>query len=144
MSIRHYLPAGVLVLSLAASALAQNFRIVVHESNPTSSLGKAEVSNMFLKKAIKWKNGGDVQPVDQKASSPVRSEFTKTIHGKSMDAVQSYWQQQIFSGRSVPPQEVAGDRAVLEWVQSNAGGIGYVSAGAPLADFNVKTITLRE
>ena len=144
MSIRHYLPAGFLVLSLTASAIAQNFRIVVHESNPTASLGKTEASDFFLKKTIKWKSGTDVQPVDQKASSTVRAEFTKAIHGKSLAAVQSYWQQQIFSGRGVPPQEVAGDRAVLEWVQNNAGGIGYVSAGAPLAGFNVKTITIRE
>ena len=144
MSIRHVLLAGFLVLSLAASAFAQNFRIVVHESNPAASLTRAEVSDLFLKKTVKWKTGGDAQPVDQKAASPVRGEFTRAVHGKSLAAVQSYWQQQIFSGRGVPPQEVAGDRAVLEWVQGNAGGIGYVSAGAALSGFNVKTITIRE
>jgi len=144
MSIRNCLTAGMLVLALAVSAAAQNFRIVVYESNPTASLTKAEASDLFLKKTVKWKNGAEVQPVDQKASSAVRAEFTQAVHGKSMAAVQSYWQQQIFSGRGVPPQEAAGDRAVLEWVQNNVGGIGYVSADAPVSGFNVKTVTLGE
>ncbi len=144
MSIRNGLTAGMLVLSLAASAVAQNFRIVVHESNPTASLTKAEASDMFLKKTVKWKNGAEVQPVDQKPSSAVRAEFTQAVHGKSLAAVQSYWQQQIFSGRGVPPQEMAGDRAVLEWVQNNTGGIGYISADVPVAGFGVKTVALGE
>ena len=144
MSIRNCLTAGMLVLALAVSATAQNFRIVVHESNSTASLTRAEASDLFLKKTVKWKNGAEVQPVDQKASSAVRAEFTQAVHGKSMAAVQSYWQQQIFSGRGVPPQEAAGDRAVLEWVQNNVGGIGYVSADAPVSGFNVKTVTLGE
>ncbi len=144
MFIRRVLPAGLLVLSLVTSSFAQSFKIVVHGSNPTASLARADVSDLFLKKTMKWSSGAEVQPVDLKAPSQVREEFTKVVHGKSLAAVQSYWQQQIFSGRGVPPQEVAGDRAVLEWVQNNAGGIGYVSSAASVADFNVKTISLKD
>jgi ABC-type phosphate transport system substrate-binding protein len=144
MSIRRYIPAGLFVLSLAASAHSQNFKIVVNESNPTDSLARAEASDLFLKKTAQWGNGTETQPVDLKAPSPVREEFTKAVHKRNLSAVQSYWQQQIFSGRGVPPQEVTGDRAVLEWVQGNPGGIGYVSAAAPVADFTVKAITLKE
>jgi ABC-type phosphate transport system substrate-binding protein len=144
MLIRRYIPAGLFVLFLAASARSQNFKIVVNESNPADSLTRAEVSGIFLKKTALWSNGAEAQPVDQKAPSAVREEFTKAVHGRSLSAVQSYWRQQIFSGRSVPPQEVTGDRAVLEWVQNNPGGIGYISAAAPVADFTVKSITLKE
>jgi len=144
MSIQRYFPPGLLVLSLAASAFSQSYKIVVHGSNPAASLTKAGVSDLFLKKTVKWTSGAEAQPVDLKTPSQVREDFTKAVHGKSLAAVQSYWQQQIFSGRGVPPQEVTGDRSVLEWVQNNAGGIGYVSAGASLADFNVKTIALKD
>ncbi len=134
--------SAVLVFLLAGTAVAQNLKMVVHASNPVSSLSRSDVSDMFIKKKPKWESGADVQPVDQKAASAVRAEFTKTVLRKSMGAVQSYWTSQIFSGRSVPPQEAAGDAAVLEWVQSNPGGIGYVSAGAAIAGHDVKVVAI--
>jgi ABC-type phosphate transport system substrate-binding protein len=144
MFIRHYFMAGVLVLSLTAGAFAQNFKIVVHRSNQTARLARSAVSDLFLKKTLKWADGTEAKPVDQKDSSPVRAEFTKVAHHKTARAVQSYWMAQIYSGRSVPPQEVSGDLAVLEWVQNNSGGIGYVSTTASIAGFNVKTITITD
>jgi len=35
----------------------------------------------------------------------IRVAFSKSVHGKSVGAVRAFWQQQIFSGRDVPPPE---------------------------------------
>jgi ABC-type phosphate transport system substrate-binding protein len=46
--------------------------------------------------------------------------------------VKSYWQQQIFSGRDVPPPEKQTENDVVAFVRSNPGAIGYVSKGVDI------------
>jgi hypothetical protein len=59
----------------------------------------------------------------------VRDAFSRDVHGKPTSAVEAYWQQQVFSGRDVPPPE-KGEGAALDFVRSNSNGIAYVSPGA--------------
>lgn len=106
------------------------FKIIVNNASDVTSMRKEEVANIFLKKVSKWKNGHKIFPVDQVDSSPLRESFSKQIPGKSVTAIKSYWQQQIYSGREVPPPEVANDNAVIIYVQGNVDAIGYVSANA--------------
>jgi len=108
-----------------------DFVVVVSASNPVTSVTRDQASKLFLKKVPSWDNGrGDVVPVDQPEGSPVREAFTKAVLHKSVAAVKSYWQQQIFSGRGVPPTEKPSDGDVLSFVRSNPNAIGYVSASA--------------
>lgn len=107
-------------------------KIIVHPSNPVSTLKKTQVSNYFLKKASSWETGRKVLPVDQGESSPTRKSFTEEIHGKEVHSVVSYWQKQIFSGREVPPVEKNSDRDVIAFVRENPDAIGYVSDGTTL------------
>ena len=46
--------------------------------------------------------------------------------------MRSYWQQRIFSGQGLPPPELADDDAVVSYVLSHPGAIGYVAAGTAL------------
>ncbi len=114
------------------------FVVVVHRGNPVSSLGRTDVSRMFLKEVARWPNGQPVEPVDQGVSSPVRASFSQSIHRRSPQSVASYWRQLVFSGRGLPPPEQRSDADVLRFVASHAGGIGYVSPSAPMT--NVKTL----
>ena len=79
--------------------------------------------------------------VNQDKASKTREAFTKTVLGKSTAAVESYWQQQIFAGKDVPPAEKASDADVIAFVKSNPGGVGYVSGGAALPA-DVKAIAI--
>jgi ABC-type phosphate transport system substrate-binding protein len=132
--------AALLLLGPVASQAA-DYQVIVHSSNPTDLLTKEQLGKMFLKKIVKWDTGTPIVPVDQAAASPVRVAFTKIVHGKPVSAIASYWQQQIFAGREVPPAEKAGDAAVLAYVKANPGAIGYISDGAS-AD-GVKLLTIR-
>jgi hypothetical protein len=71
----------------------------------------------------------------------VRRVFSLVVHGKDADAVVSYWQTMVFSGRDTPPPVRASEASVLEFVRTNAGAIGYVSEAADLA--GVKAVALR-
>ena len=60
---------------------------------------------------------------------------------RSLEAVRTYWQQMIFSGRELPPPELRSDEEVVGYVLRRPGAIGDVSAGADL--HGAKVLTLR-
>jgi hypothetical protein len=115
-----------------ASVRGDGFVMIVNEQNPVVTMPRASVSRLFLKKVSRWDSGVVAMPVDLPADSPVRDAFTRRVLAKSVGSVKAYWQQQIFSGRDLPPPEKAGDDAVLEFVQSNPAAIAYVSPLATL------------
>jgi len=130
-----------LVLLGPASGWAADYQVIVNTVNPTDILTREQLGKMFLKKIVKWDTGTPIVPVDQVPISPVRAVFTKIVHGKPVSAIASYWQQQIFAGREVPPAEKAGDAAVIAFVKSNPGAIGYVTAG--VGTDGVKLLNIR-
>jgi ABC-type phosphate transport system substrate-binding protein len=126
--------------SSAPVALAPAYVVIVHPSNPTASLSTAEVAKMFLKQTSKWPNGWPVTPVDQVGSSKVREAFSERILARGVRSIKSFWKQQIYSGRGVPPAERESDGEVVKFVLSNRGGIGYV---APAAVGTAKILQVR-
>ena len=143
--------AIVTALAVAVAGLAPRnvaaqsggFIVVVYASNPTTSISKTDLSKLFTKKSRQWPSGSAALPVDLSLGNPVRDAFTERVHGKSARAIGSYWQQQIFSGRDVPPPERKSDEEVLDYVRSNAGAVGYVAAGTKLGA-GVKAIAISE
>jgi ABC-type phosphate transport system substrate-binding protein len=117
------------------------FKVIVHSSNPLSSITKEQASKFFLKKVTKWDNGHSIFPIDLGVTSPVREIFSKEIHGKTVNAIKSYWQQKIFSGRDVPPPEKQADAEVLAYIQANVDSIGYIAEGSPVGNTKVMKIT---
>jgi ABC-type phosphate transport system substrate-binding protein len=119
--------------------------VIAHVSIPYSSLTKEELSNLFLKKITRWKETDKfVYPVDLFEDSPVRRQFSEEIHGKEVAAIKAYWQQQIFSGREIPPLERNSDQDVLQYVEQKAGAIGYVSKSVDITQYNIKVIEIVE
>lgn len=121
---------ALLVWTVPAIANGQGFKVVVNEANGSETVSKRQLEDIFMKKTATWSNGRPVIPVDQTASSSTREGFSKVVFGRDTNAIQSYWQRQIFSGRGVPPPEKASDEEVLAFVRVNPGAIGYVSAKA--------------
>lgn len=133
-------PAVVLALLLAAGmpgrfAGAQAsgpFRVIVHPAVEVRSVERAFLSRAFLKKSTRWPDGTLIRPVDQLPGSRTRNAFTRAVHDRSIPAVRNYWQQAIFAGTEVPPPELNDDAAVIAYVLSHPGAIGYVSPDAEL------------
>jgi len=128
-----------MILSVHESS-AQVFAVIVNKGNPVNSLTKEEVSKLFLKKTTQWDNGESVLPVDLSVLSATRKAFSETLLSKTAAAVRSYWQQQAFSGRGVPPLQKDNENAVLKYVQDNPGAIGYISPDVDFAAYKVKIV----
>lgn len=135
------LALSLLAIGWAAAAQPPGFRVITHPSNPALSVERAFLADAFLKKTTRWPDDSLIYPVDQGPDSGVRQHFSEQILHRSVFAVRSYWQQRIFAGRGLPPPELDSDEAVLRYVLSRPGAVGYVSDRAELG--GVKVLSVR-
>jgi ABC-type phosphate transport system substrate-binding protein len=108
------------------------FAVVVHASNPATTMPREQLARLFLRKMKRWPTGAPAEPVDLAPGAPTRAAFTEHVLGKSVGTVRAYWQQRIFSGSEVPPPEKAAESEVLEFVRTHPAAVAYVSASVPL------------
>lgn len=127
-----FLLLALALLPFGTEASAQEFQVVVNAGNSVSSISADDLSRIFLKKSVKWAGGASAVAVDLKAGDATREAFSQAIHGRGASAIASYWQQQIFAGKEVPPEEMGAAADVIAFVASNPGAVGYVPAGQDL------------
>jgi ABC-type phosphate transport system substrate-binding protein len=123
--------------SPATAEPAGGFRVIVNPANPVDKLDRRVVSDAFLKKRTRWEDDRAIQPVDLGQRTSVRGAFSREVLGRDVASVRRYWAQLVFSGRGVPPPELATDGDVVKFVAAHGGAIGYVAAGAALAGVKV-------
>jgi ABC-type phosphate transport system substrate-binding protein len=133
--------AFLAAMALAVSARAgTGYVVVAHPSVKPAALTKSAVTAIFMKRTLKWQDGTSISALDQSANSAARASFSTDVLGRSVAAVKSYWNQQIFSGRDVPLVEKISDAEVLAYVRATPGAIGYVSETAETSGVKVITI----
>jgi ABC-type phosphate transport system substrate-binding protein len=125
--------AFALAARVTASAEPSAYRVIVNAANPAAKLDRQFVAEAFLKKRTRWDDDRAIQPVDLGQKTSARGAFSHDILGRDVVSVRRYWAQRVFSGRGVPPPELATENDVVKFVATHSGAIGYVSAGAALA-----------
>lgn len=135
------LGAAALIVMLALYVFGQrkasarsvlDFVVIVNPNNPSPRLNRDFLIEAFLKRTTRWGDGEALRPVDQRFDTTVRRAFSQSVLQRSAEAVKNYWQQRIFSGRDLPPPELASDNDVIAYVLQHRGAVGYVSRGASL------------
>jgi hypothetical protein len=119
----------VLVLIGPASGTSASdafFKVIVNPQNPISTMSPEFLRNAFLKKEAAWGNGETIRPVDLPADSPVRDRFARAALKKTLTQLRVYWNQQIFSGKGVPPLEAESPAKAVRYVLENPGAVGYL------------------
>jgi ABC-type phosphate transport system substrate-binding protein len=133
---------AALLLAGVSRLDAQGVKVVANGSTDVGDVSVPAVAKIFLKQEKKFASGSAAVPVDQQKSAAPRAAFAKEVLGKSVGALEQYWQQQIFSGKDTPPDAKNSDDEVLAFIKSTPGAIGYVSAAASIPS-GVKVITLK-
>lgn len=126
--------AGLLYPSGPSAQDAGGYKIIVNHVNPVTTLSKAQLANIFLRRTTAWDHGQPVTPVDQAVTSPLREAFSREVLGLSPSAAV---QQASAASNGEPLLAVATDREVLAYVRLKPGGVGYVSASAPTQGLKV-------
>jgi ABC-type phosphate transport system, periplasmic component len=134
--------ALALVGGAPSVAHAQRYVLIVNPRNPVASLSSSELSKIFLGKRQAWDFNGKLEPVlpvDQTPDSPIRNVFSQRVLRRSINETESYWRQELYAGRNVPPPQQSEAEAIAT-VRSQPGAIAYVSATANLDGVKVVSV----
>ena len=123
---------AVTVAWLAPRALAADdaFKIIINPDNPITSIDHDFLRDAYLKKATEWNNGTALHPIDLSTRFAQRERFTQDVLRKTPSQLKSYWNQQIFTGKGVPPPEADSVGDVIGYVLEHPGAVGYIPANA--------------
>jgi ABC-type phosphate transport system substrate-binding protein len=124
------LPFGALGRRRVLAADEPAFKVIVHPDNPITDVDRELLRDAFLRRATEWRNGDTIRPIDLSRRFHVRDRFTREVLKKTPAQLRSYWTQQIFSGKGVPPPEADAVRDLIGYVLDHRGAVGYLPASA--------------
>ncbi len=122
----------------AVASLANAETSVVVNPENASTLSVKDIEKIFLGKKKSFPGGGTAVPHNLPEKSPARDGFNESVLRKNTGQVKSYWAKLLFTGKGVPPKEVASDSEMLSAIAGDKGGIGYVDSSK--VDATVKVI----
>ena len=111
---------------------------VIVNSGNGATISDDDVSRIFLGKIKAFSTGDTITIVNLKYNNATRNEFEEKVLNKKASQVKAYWSKLMFSGKGKPPKELANDKAILAFVATNPGAIGYVAKAS--VDGSVKVI----
>jgi ABC-type phosphate transport system substrate-binding protein len=113
-----------------ARAASDGFVVIVNPENPVAEVSRDFLRDAFLRKTSSWSGGEVLRPVDLSRRFGARESFSRDVLKKTLPQLKRYWNQQVFSGKGVPPPELDSEKAVIAYVLANKGAIGYLPAGS--------------
>jgi ABC-type phosphate transport system substrate-binding protein len=127
-------PMFAFLLLGAATVLANHAQaqaiVIANPSVKSADISKSDLKDVFTGAASSLKDGSHVTPVLLKAGA-VNDEFLSAYVGKPDATFKASWRSLVFSGQASMPKTVDSEAAMVEYVASNPGAIGYISKGTP-------------
>ena len=118
----------LLVGLLSASwAQAEGLAVIANPQVPVNNITVEELTLVYLIQKNSWPNGIVIVPVNREASSATRVFFSEQLFNRSPSDMSDYWNRLRFTGK-FPPLVQTSDQAVLGFVRSVPGAIGYIDA----------------
>ena len=128
------------ILTLGHRAGAQDVMIVVNKGTSVSQITIGQLRDIFTGARSRFNNGGRALPVLLKGG-PVHEVFLHHYVGDSPEEFRLRWRKAVFTGQGSMPREFATEAAMLDYVASTPGAIGYVSHVSDSQAVRVLTIT---
>ncbi|PQJ96686.1 hypothetical protein CXB77_07915 [Chromatium okenii] len=126
--------AFLLIACVISQASAENVLIIGNPDLP--KLDCVTVEKLFTGRIIEV-NGQPATVVNAASGSLTRQQFLATFLSKDEDQYRAYWVVRRFIGKGTPPKEFSTSREIIEFVKSQPGGIGYISAVDRTPELNV-------
>ncbi len=110
-----------------ALAADPGIAVIVARDAPQARMDRVTLRDIYLKKVFVDEEGNPLVPVNLPAGDPLRRAFSLSLLGKPSDALEGYWNARYFHGVR-PPYVLGSPNAVVRFVASTEGAIGYVAA----------------
>jgi ABC-type phosphate transport system substrate-binding protein len=92
-------------------------------------LDKEDLDRIYRRKKLYWGDGEKIIPVNLPVTHPLRRSFSRLVLGALPAELEAYWNEQYFHGVS-PPYVLASEEAVVQFIATTPGSIGYVNAAS--------------
>jgi len=103
--------------------------IVPASSSMADAPSREELARIYRRQKLFWADHTRIVPVNLPADHPLRRSFSRLVLGALPEELDAYWNAQYFHGIT-PPYVLTSEEAVLLFVATTPGAIGYVSAAA--------------
>jgi ABC-type phosphate transport system substrate-binding protein len=120
-------------------SLAGEVIIIANRSVPEDQLDLERVKNIFLGNIGTWNNNEKIEVVTAD-SMDIHIDFLKRYIQRSSSQFRSVWRQNMFTGKGKIPANFNDESALIEYVSTSRGAIGYVKASATLNN-NIKVVS---
>lgn len=100
--------------------------VVVSTKNPVTSLTSAELARVYLRKKTQWSNGESITVYERPVKTELRQAFSKTVLGKTPEAMREYWMNLTLTRGLKPPKVLRSAKLVRRYLTRVKGGIGYL------------------
>lgn len=137
---------GVMLLIIAvlcfgmSSSASGEVAVIVNSGNSESDVSLGELKSIYFGENKKWGNGSKIVLVDQKSNKELCEKFYKTTTGKSPSALKEIWIKKMLTGEMSPPKAFDSDQAVIKFVASNEGAIGFIDSQSATGSVKVLAI----
>lgn len=107
------------------SAQRSGYVLIANESG-VRAMDAKEMRDLLMGRASVWPNGNPVILVLPGMRHPQAADYARLVHQSDHVGMQRYWLAQVFQGRSQAPVFLDSTEAIIEFVRSNKGAVGYV------------------
>ncbi len=114
---------ATLVMACTSSLCHAGIVVIGHEI--LQEMDKTVVGRIYTGRTVQVA-GVAVQPVNMKTGDAKRASFLRTILQQSDDDYVAYWIVRRAIGKGTPPPEVENAQAVIQFVRSTKGAVGYI------------------
>lgn len=121
--------ALLLIFGVLWASLGQASGLLVIASTQVSedTISVKQLADIYMLKKTFWADKTQVVPVNREALNPEREKFSETVFNLSQQELAEHWNRLRFQGK-LPPLVQTSDEAVLGFVRSVPGAIGYINA----------------
>jgi ABC-type phosphate transport system substrate-binding protein len=109
-----------------SSGQAGGLMIIVSPLVSDTAISIKQLADIYSLKKTFWADASPVVPVNREVSSVERTKFSEAVFNLSPQELAEYWNQLTFQGK-LPPLIQTSDQAVLGFVRSVPGAIGYIN-----------------
>jgi hypothetical protein len=115
----------LLMLLMIDLAVADTIAVIMARDSTEATLSFKELKNIFRRKTLVNPSGQRWIPLNLKAEHFLRLAFSQKLFEQPPEAMETYWNEQYFQG-IMPPYIVDSEEAMLRFVATTKGAIGYV------------------
>ncbi len=124
MRIFHALVIASLFAWFPAQAV-EPLAVIIAVSNPQDELSLDSLKLIYQRKSLMDAEGNRWIPLNLPITDPLRRGFSVALFSLLPEEQDDYWNIQYFNGIT-PPKVMASEEAILRFVSSTTGAIGYV------------------